>query len=115
MKTILKSKTFWAAIVQFLIAVVAWITGEITLWVLILDLVAVLGVIFYRSSIDQNLRNFFNKFTWFKSKTVWTFATAALGFLLSWLTGAIELAQALMGIAAAFIGIFLQSSQAPEA
>jgi len=114
-KTILKSKTFWGAIVQFLIAIVSWISGEIDLWMLVLDGVAMIGVIFYRQSIDQNLRNFFNRFTWFKSKTVWAAIAAMLGTAAAWLTGQIELQVALIAIATQFIGIFLASAQAPEA
>ena len=113
-KGLLKSKTFWASIVQFLIAITAWATGGITLWMLGLDFVAMLGVIFYRESIDQNLRNFFNQFEWFKSKTVWTFIVGILGFVAAWLAGEMELTTMLIAIVTAFIGVFLRSAQNPE-
>ena len=112
--SILKSKTFWAAIVQFVIAIVVWILGDLALWALILDFVAMLGVIFYRQSIDQHLRDFLNQFEWFKSKTVWTAIAAMLGFVAAWLAGEIELMQMLMAVFTAFVGIFLRSAQSPE-
>ena len=112
--SILKSKTFWAAIVQFVIAAVAWILGDIALWALILDFVGTLGVIFYRQSIDRHLREFLNQFEWFRSKTVWAAIVLMLGFVVAWLAGEMELMQMLMAVFGAFIGIFLRSAQSPE-
>jgi len=112
--SLLKSKTFWTAIVQFLVAITAWVTGEIELWTLVLDLVAMLGVIFYRSSIDRHLREFLNQFEWFKSKTVWAAIASMLGFVAAWLAGEMGLMQMLMAVFTAFIGIFLRSAQSPE-
>lgn len=111
---LLKSKTFWTAIVQFLVAITAWVSGDITLWILALDFVAMLGVIFYRDSIDQNLKNFFNQFEWFKSKTVWAAVATSLGFVIMWLTGQMELTIMLISVFTALIGIFLRSAQNPE-
>lgn len=113
-KTILKSKTFWAAIVQFLMALVGWITGQIDLWALILDFVAMLGIIFYRSSIDANLKNFFNQFEWFKSKTVWAAVAASLALLGTFIAGEIELMPMVTGILTAIVGVFIRASNTPE-
>jgi uncharacterized protein (DUF2164 family) len=110
-----KSKTFWAAIVQFLTAVTAFALGDLTLWMLILDFVAMLGVIFYRQELETNLRNFLNKFEWWKNKTVWLAIASALGFVSSWLAGAIELLPMLVSVFTALVGIFVKSgSSTPE-
>jgi len=114
MKSMVKSKTFWAAILQFIAAVIAWITGEIELWALILDFVAMMGVIFYRSSIDTHLREFFDRFNWFKSKTVWAALAVIVGLVISWLTGQIEFAAMIMAVVTAFIGIFMRTAVSPE-
>jgi hypothetical protein len=113
-RSILKSKTFWAAIVQFLTAFVSWVVGDISLWMLILDLVAMLGIIFYRDSIEQNLRNFLNRFEWFRSRTAWAAIATMLGFVSAWLAGEIQLSVMLISVFTAFIGIFLRSAQSPE-
>lgn len=115
---LLKSKTFWAAIVQWLIAIVTWITGEITLEVLIGDTVAMLMLIFYRSSIDQNLRNllngFFQKVAFLKDGVFWTVLIGILGSVAAWLTGVLSIQEMLLAIATALIGFFLRSAQVPE-
>ena len=109
-----KSKTFWAAIVQFIIAVVAYILGTIDLKLLLADAGAMLMIIFFRESIDQNLRAWLNKFKWYRSKTIWTAIAAMLGFVIAYLTGQIELMAMIMAIVSAFIGIFLRSAISPE-
>jgi len=113
-RSILKSKTFWGAIVQFGIAFTAWAMGDIDLWILIIDGVAMLGAIFYRDSIDQNLRNFFNQFDWWKDKATWTAIAAALGFVGAWLAGDMQLSVMLVSVFSAILGIFLRSAQSPE-
>jgi hypothetical protein len=118
MKTILKSKTFWAAIVQFVIAVVTYFTGSIDLKILIGDFVAMLMVIFYRSSIDANLGAFFNgyfsKVAWLKDGVFWTVLAGILGSVAAWLAGTITLPVMLMAVASALIGFFLRQAQVPE-
>lgn len=114
MKTILKSKTFWASILQFIIIVVTWIIGDVDLWIVITSFITMLGAIFYRTSIDQNLRNFFNKFQWFRSKTVWTAVLGILSTVLLYFTDQMELGEMLLSVATALIAIFLRSAQAPE-
>jgi hypothetical protein len=118
MKTILKSKSFWAAIVQFLIAVVSWITGSIDLKLLIGDFVAMLLVIFYRDSIDQNLRSLFNGFfqkvAWLKDGVFWIVLASILGSVAAWLTGQIDLSTMLLTSVSVLIAFFLRSAQVPE-
>ena len=109
-----KSKTFWTAIVGVLVAIVSWILGELSLWAVIMSVVAAFGVIFYRDSIDQNLKSLLNKFKWFKSRTVWTMVAAILGTITAMIAGEIEVSAGLMAIAGEFVTIFLRSAQAPE-
>ena len=111
---LLKSKTFWTAIIQFLIALITWIVGDIKLWALITDFVVMLGVIFYRDSIDKNLREWLNQFKWFQSKTVWLAIATALGFVIAFLTGEMELMPMLMAVFTAIVGIFLRSAQSED-
>ena len=114
MRKMLKSKTFWAAILQFITAVIAWIMGEIELWAVILDFVAMLGIIFYRSSIDAHLREFLDRFNWFKSKTVWAALASIVGLVIAWLTGQMEFMQMVMAVVSAFMMIFMRTAVSPE-
>jgi len=109
MKTILKSKTFWTAIVAFLVAFVSWAIGDIKLWTLLIAGVTMLGAIFWRDSFDTNLRNLFNKFKWWKDKAVWTAIAAALGLISTYLAGEIGLSQMLIGCLTAIVTVFLKS------
>jgi hypothetical protein len=113
-KSLLKSKTFWGMIAAIILAIISWITGQQSLQAVVLEIVGAVGVIFLRSEIDNNLRNFFNKFNWFTNKTVWVAIAAALGFVISWLAGEIELLQMLIGVVTAISGIFLRSAVEPE-
>ena len=114
MKSMIKSKTFWAAILQFVVAVIAWIVGDIELWALFLDFIAMAGIIFYRSSIDAHLREFFNQFEWFKSKTVWASIATIVGLVIAWLSGEMEFMQMAIAVVSAVILIFTRSAQSPE-
>lgn len=108
-KTILKSKTFWMAIVVFLTVFTSWALGTIDLWALIIAAVAMLGTIFYRSSLDTNLHDFLNKFKWWRDKTAWTAIAAALGLISTWLAGEIAFSQMLIGVFTTILTIFLRS------
>jgi len=118
MKSVLKSKSFWGAIVQFVLAIVAYFSGSIDLEVLIGDAVLMLMVIFYRKSIDTNLRNllngFFSKVNFLKDGIFWTVLAGILGSIAAWLAGAIDLQTALLAIVSAVIMFFLRSAQVPE-
>lgn len=111
---LLKSKTFWAAIVQFLVAIVAYILGEIDLTFLLADFGAMLMVIFYRSSIDQNLRTWLNGFKWAQSKTTWTAIATMLGFILAFFVGEIGFMNMILAVVSTFVGIFMRSAISPE-
>jgi hypothetical protein len=118
MKTILKSKTFWAAIVQFIIAIVAFFAGQIDLKVLIGDFVAMILVIFYRDAIGINLQKllngYFAKVKWLKDGVFWTVLTGVLGSVAAWLAGGITLMQMLLAVTTTLIGFFLRQAQVPE-
>ncbi len=109
-----KSKTLWAAIVQFLIAITAFATGDLTLWMLILDAVAMVGLIFFRQEMETHLKEWLNNFKWWTNKTIWTAIAAALGFVGAWLAGVIELLPMLISVATALVGIFLKSGSTTE-
>lgn len=113
-KSLLKSKTFYAMIVTIVLAFIGWVLEQQSLMAMVLEMVGAVGVIFLRSEIDNNLRNFFNKFEWFKSKTVWAAIAAALGFVVSWLAGEIEIMAMLLGVVTAIGGIFIRSAVEPE-
>jgi len=117
-KSLLKSKTFWASIVQFLIVVVNFITGDISLEVVIGDLFAMLMVIFYRDSIGTNLysilNGFFEKVNFLKDGVFWTVVVGILGSVVAWLTGVIEIQAMLLAVATALVGFFLRASNVPE-
>jgi hypothetical protein len=117
-KTILKSKTFWAAIVQFLIAVVMFFNGQIDLKLLIGDFVAMLLLIFYRDDIGINLQKllngYFAKVKWFKDGVFWTVLAGILGSVAAWLGGQLTLMQMLLAVSTALIGFFLRQAQVPE-
>lgn len=119
-KTILpvKSKTFWAAIVQFVIVVVSFIQGDVSLWALIMDFVAMLGVIFYRAEMGVNLRKllngYFQKVDWLRDGVFWTVLASVLGSVLAWLTGQIELSAMLTSVVTALVGFFLRAAHTPE-
>jgi len=113
-KSFLRSKTFWAAIVQFLAAITAFAIGDITLWMLILDAVAMLGLVFFRQEMETHLREWLNNFKWWTNKTVWTAIAAALGFVGAWLGGAMDLMPMLLAVFTAVVGIFLKSGSTPE-
>lgn len=111
---LLKSKTFYTMLATIALAIIAWIMGQQSLMAMVLEVVGAIGVIFLRSEIDNNLRNFFNKFKWFTNKTVWAAIATALGFVVAFLAGEIEVMQMLLGIVAAIGGIFLRSAVEPE-
>lgn len=117
-RSIFKSKTFWAAIVQFLVAVAAYFSGSIDLKILIGDFVAMVMVVFYRDSIGVNLRNilngFFSKVTFLKDGVFWTVIAGVLGSIGAWLGGAIDLQTAILTIVSALVMFFLRSAQVPE-
>ena len=117
-RSIFKSKTFWAAIVQFLVAVAAYFSGSIDLKILIGDFVAMVMVIFYRDSIGVNLRNilngFFSKVTFLKDGVFWTVIAGVLGSIGAWLGGAIDLQTAILAVVSALVMFFLRSAQVPE-
>ena len=112
---LLKSKTFYTMLVAIVLAIIAWIMEQQSLMAMVLEVVGAVGVIFLRAEIDNNLRNFFNKFAWFKNKVVWAAIATALGFVVSFLAGEIEIMQMLLGIVAAVGGIFIRSAIEPEA
>lgn len=111
---LLKSKTVWAAVVQFLIVFTTFVMGDISLWVLILDFVAMIGVAFYRDSIDANLRNWLNKFKFFRDKVAWTAIAAALGSVLMFLTDKLDFMTMLIAVVSAVIGIFIRSASSGD-
>lgn len=117
-KSILKSKTFWAAIVQFVIVLVNFLAGTVTLEVVIGDFVAMLMLIFYRDSIGTNLQNllngYFSKVKFLKDGVFWTVLAGILGSVIAWLTGVITIQEALLAISSALVGFFLRSSAVPE-
>lgn len=108
-KTIFKSKTFWMAIVTFLTAFVSWGTGQIPLWGVVTAAVTAFGVIIWRDKFDTNLKNFFNKFKWWKDGVVLAFCGTALGFVYGWLSGDISITTMLISVFASFVGMFLKS------
>lgn len=118
MKSILKSKTFWGAIVQFLVVVISFITGEVTLEVVIGDLFAMLMLVFYRADMGTNLQNilngYFEKVDFLKDGVFWTVLVGILGSVTAWLTGVIDLSAMLIAVASALVGFFLRSGNTPE-
>lgn len=117
-KSILKSKTFWTAIVQWLLVVIGFIQGEVELWTVILDFVGMLGVIFYRAEIGTNLRNilngYFQKVSFLKDGVFWTVLAGIGGSVVAFLTGVIELQAMLIAVATALVAFFLRASNVPE-
>jgi ABC-type multidrug transport system permease subunit len=117
-KSLWKSKTTYAAMVQWLVVVVSWITGEVEFWTVIADFVAMLGVIFYRKELGTNLRNilngYFSKVAWLKDGVFWTVLVGILGSVTAWLTGVIELPAMLIAVATALVGFFVRTGSTPE-
>lgn len=115
---LIKSKTFWAAIVQFLIAVVAFFSGDIDLRILIGDFVAMLLLIFYRDAMGTNLKNwldgFFEKIDFLKDGVFWTVLVSILGSITAWLTGALEFWQMLLTVVTALVAFFMRAAATPE-
>ena len=109
-----KSKTFWAAILQFIAVVVAYILGTVDLKFLLADFGAMLMVIFYRSSIDRNLRTWLDKFKWYQSKTTWVAIATMLGVVITFFTGEIGFMEMILAVVSTFIAIFMRSANRPE-
>ena len=115
---LVKSKTFWAAIVQFLVAIVAFFTGSIDFKLLIGDFVAMLMLIFYRDAIGTNLENwldgFFSKVNFLKDGVFWTVLAGILGSVAAWLSGVLEWQQMLLAVMTALIAFFMRAASTPE-
>lgn len=116
--SLVKSKTFWGAIVQFVVVVISFITGEVSLEVVIYDFVAMLMLIFYRADMGTNLHailnGYFEKVDFLKDGVFWTVLVGILGSITAWLTGTIDLATMLIAVASALVAFFLRSGNVPE-
>lgn len=117
-KSIWKSKTTYAAIAQWIVVVISWITGQIEFWPVVLDFVGMLGLIFYRAEMGTNLRNllngYFQKVKFLKDGVFWTVLAGVLGSVIAWLTGAMELHTMAIAVVTALVGFFLRSGATPE-
>jgi len=115
---LIKSKTFWAAIVQFLIAIVAFITGSIDFKLLVADFIAMLMLIFYRDALGTNLKNwldgFFSKVDFLKDGVFWTVLVGILGSVTAWLTGVLEFTPMVLAVLTALVAFFLRAAVTPE-
>lgn len=118
-KSLLKSKTFWGAIVQWIVVVIGWITGEVELWAVIMDFVAMIGVIFYRAEMGTNLRSllngYFGKVEFLKDGVFWTVLVGILGSVSAWLSGVMDVSAMLISVATALVGFFVRAGATPEA
>jgi Na+/citrate or Na+/malate symporter len=117
-RSIFKSKTFWAAIVQFIIVFIQWIIGEVSLEFVIGDLVIMVFAVFLRADFGTNLRNilngYFQKVEFLKDGVFWTVLVGIGGSIVAWLTGVIELPAALIAVVTALVAFFTRTALTPE-
>jgi len=107
---LLKSKTFWTAIVAILSGIVAFATQEITFSEFFVIFVGGLGTIFLRSTIDQKLHAFFGRWKFWTSKTFWAGIVTVLTAAGAYIGGQMELMTFLITAFTAIAGIFIRSA-----
>lgn len=110
-KDLLRSKTAWAAVVGWVAAIPLFVSGEIGIVELVGGLGTLIGTLFLRGSIEQNLSTLLNKFKFWKSGTVWTLVfTVIVTNVLAYLNGQLDFKIMIVTIVTGAIGVFLRSA-----